>query len=74
MISGRLGMGTVSADHTTIAAINGAVLGLASFFAAFTLGERLAKHRTVVIVLGVVSVLLAVGGGYVLAAMMHAVA
>ena len=29
---------------------------------------------TVVIVLGVVSVLLAVGGGYVLAAMMHAVA
>ena len=74
MISGRRGMGTVSADHTTIAAINGAVLGLASFFAAFTLGERLAKHRTVVIVLGVVSVLLAVGGGYVLAAMMHAVA
>ena len=67
-------MGTVSADHTTIAAINGAVLGLASFFAAFTLGERLAKHRTAVIALGVASVLLAVGGGYVLASMMHAVA
>ena len=29
MISGGLGMGTVSADHTTIAAIDGAVLGLA---------------------------------------------
>ena len=74
MISGGIGMGTVSADHTTIAAINGAVLGLASFFAAFTLGERLAKHRTAVIALGVASVLLAVGGGYVLASMMHAVA
>lgn len=74
MISGGIGMGTVSADHTTIAAINGAVLGLASFFAAFTLGERLAKHRTAVIALGVASVLLTVGGGYVLASMMHAVA
>lgn len=74
MITGRLGMGTVTGGDLTTAAVNGALLGLASFFTAFTLGRRLARHRIAVAVIGVATVALAVFGGYVLAAMMRAVA
>lgn len=71
MITGRLGAGVLSAHDTTIAAVSGALLGMAAFFAAYTLGERLARHRAALAALAVASALAACYGGYVLFVMLH---
>lgn len=71
MITARLGAGVLSAHDTTVAAVSGALLGMAAFFAAYTLGERLARHRAAVIALAAASLLVACYGGYVLAVMLH---
>ncbi len=72
MITGRLGAGVLSSHDTMLMGVNGALLGLAAFFAAYTLGERLAKHRTALIVAAAATVLIACYGGYVLYTMIHA--
>ncbi|KFI57213.1 cadmium transporter [Bifidobacterium gallicum] len=70
----RVGEPALTSQATTTAAINGAVLGLCAFFVAVTITPRLAKYRIAAIIIGVVTVLLAVLGGMVLASMMAAVA
>lgn len=49
------------------------MLGFASFFFASTLGERLAKYTKVMIAIGVITVLLAIAGGFLFAAMYQSV-
>lgn len=73
MIGGRLNVGQVSAQSTMIAVINGALLGLAAFFCASTLGKRLSKYKTAMIILGCVTVIVAIAGGFILASMMQAI-
>lgn len=74
MITAPLGAGIISGQHQTMATINGALLGLAAFFAAFTLADRIAKHRRLVIILGVITLVLAAIGAYILAMMLRTVA
>lgn len=64
---------TVSHHDTIVAGVNGAMLGFASFFFASTLGERLAKYTKVMIAIGVITVLLAIAGGFLFAAMYQSV-
>lgn len=73
MIAGPVLGQTVSHHDTIVAGVNGAILGFASFFFASTLGERLAKYTKVTIVIGVVTVLLAIAGGFLFAAMYQSV-
>ncbi|NEG69323.1 cadmium transporter [Bifidobacterium sp. BRDM6] len=56
----------VASGSTVPAAVNGAVLGLAAFFCAATLGERLAHHRVAVAIVLAVTILLAIAGAVVL--------
>ncbi|PLS28105.1 cadmium transporter [Bifidobacterium anseris] len=72
MITGRLGAGVLSSHDTTIAVVSGALLGMAAFFAAYTLGERLARHRKALIAIALAVLLIACYGGYVLFIMLHA--
>ena len=73
MIAGPVLGQTVSHHDTIVAGVNGAMLGFASFFFASTLGERLAKYTKVMIAIGVITVLLAIAGGFLFAAMYQSV-
>ncbi|MEE1295753.1 MAG: cadmium transporter [Bifidobacterium sp.] len=70
MITGRLGLGVVNPTNTVMATAIGAILGMAAFFLAFTLGERLARHKAAMVAVCVLTVLLAIAGGFILAAML----
>lgn len=72
-ICASVGVGAMESGSVTLATVNGAVLGLAAFFAASTLGERFSRHRAAVIAIGVATVVLAVAGAYVLACMAGAI-
>ncbi|RSX55861.1 cadmium transporter [Bifidobacterium dolichotidis] len=71
MIFVRVGMAPVSSQAMIPAVVNGAVLGLCAFFVAATVTPRIAKHRAAVIIMGIVTILAAALGGYVLSQMMQ---
>ncbi|MUH58996.1 cadmium transporter [Bifidobacterium canis] len=73
MIAGPATGQIVSKNNTVMAGINGGILGFASFFCASTLAERVAKYRKTLIVVGICTIVLAIGGGFVLASMLNAV-